>query len=479
MSLKKQTYSGLIWSFSDAIFVRGLLFVAMILLARWIGPNDFGLVGMIAIFIAIGKTLTDSGMTASLIRTKEPDQTDYSTVFFTNITMSLIVYIFIYFAAPFIADFFGQIILIKMIRVYCFIFLVISFSAVQMAFLTKEMNFSKITKIHFPSTIIGVSIGLYLGYHGHGVWSIIFMYLSTEFVKTILLWTFSNWSPELIFSKRKFKLHYKFGYKLVLSALLDTVFKNIHNVIIGKFFSLQTLGFYERSKEFSEYPSSMLTGVIGKVTYPMLSKLQDDPVRLESIYRKLIRVSFFIIAALMLGFAGIAKPLFLMVLGNQWLPAVLFFQILCLAMMLYPIHAFNLDILKVYGRSDLFLKLEIIKKCITTVSIIVAFQYGVLGLVWSSVFTSYAALGINMYYSSRLINYSIKEQIKDLSLTLILAIITSILIYQTVNYFNDKTFFTQLLISSLVGFIFYIGINYFIKNSPMHELVRLIKTKKI
>lgn len=477
MSLKKQALSGVVWTFADTFLIRGFSFVAMIFLARWLGPADFGLIGMIAVFIAIGSSLTDSGMTNSLIRTKDPDQSDYSTVFIVNLIMSLLVYAIVYIAAPFIADFFGHAILVDVIRLYCLIFLIIAFSAVQLAILTKEMNFRKITIINLPSTLIGVAVGLYLGYNDYGVWSIVWMYLTTSGIKSILLWLTSNWKPKVQFSKTKFKYHYSFGYKLMLSGLLDTVFRNVYNILIGKYFSAQTLGYYERSKQFSEYPSSTLTGIIGKVSYPLLSNIKDDPVRLEDVYRKLIRVSFFIIAPLMLGSAAVAKPLFLLILGEEWLPAVLFFQILSLAMMLYPIHSFNLNILQVYGRSDLFLKLEIIKKVIISISIIVAFQFGVMGLVWSSVFTSFAALGVNMYYSSKLINYSIKNQIKDLVQTLFLALFTALLMYQLTRLFLDNQLILQIIIAVLCGIIIYISINYINKKSPLHEALWILKTR--
>lgn len=477
MSLKKQAFSGVIWTFLDTFFISGLSFVAMLFLARWLGPTDFGLIGMIAVFIAIGSSLTNSGMTNSLIRTKDADQSDYSTVFFVNLAMSLLVYGIIYFAAPFIANFFGHDILIEVIRLYCLIFLIIAFSAVQLAILTKEMNFRKITIINLPSTVIGVTVGLYLGYNGYGVWSIVWMHLTTNGVKSILLWLTSNWKLRLIFSKTKFKYHYSFGYKLMLSGLLNTIFRNIYNILIGKYFSAQTLGFYERSKQFSEYPSTTLSGIIGKVSYPMLSKMQDEPKRLEEVYRKLIRVSFFVIAPLMLGSAAVAKPLFLFALGKEWLPAVLFFQILSLAMMLYPIHAFNLNILQVYGRSDLFLKLEIIKKFIIIVSVTVAFQFGVIGLVWSSVFTSFAALGVNMYYSSKLINYPIAQQIKDLSQTLILALLTAFAMLQITKLFPEQLLVLQTAVSAICGILIYTSIHYFNKKSPIHEALMILKTR--
>lgn len=479
MSLKKQTFAGIIWTFADTFFVRGFSFVTMILLARWIGPTDFGLVGMIAVFIAVGKTLTDSGLTSSLIRTKEASQADFSTVFFVNIGMSLIVFLIIFAAAPVIADFFGYPILIDLVRVYCLVFIITAFSAVQLAILNRDMKFKKITKINLPSTLIGSAVGLYLGYNGYGVWSIVWMFLTTELIKGILLWLASSWKPKAIFSKTKFRHHYNFGYKLLLSGLLDTVFKNIYNVLIGKFFSAQTLGYYERAKQFSEYPSATLTGVIGSVTYPMLSKIQDNVERLERVYRKLIRISFFVIAPLMLGAAAVAEPLFLLVLGKDWLPAVLFFQILSLAMMLYPIHAYNLNILKVYGRSDLFLKLEIIKKGITTIAIIVAFQFGVLGLVWASVFTSFAALGVNMFYASKLINYSIPEQVKDLIVTFVIAFLMAVAMNTAVQLLSDSGHMIQIAVAALIGISSYLGINYVIKSSPLHQAILLLKSRNL
>ncbi|MFD2552338.1 lipopolysaccharide biosynthesis protein [Bizionia sediminis] len=479
MSLKKQTFTGIIWTFADTFFVRGFSFVTMILLARWIGPTDFGLIGMIAVFIAVGKTLTDSGLTSSLIRTKKPSQADFSTVFFVNIAMSLIVFFVIFTAAPVIADFFGYPILIDIIRVYCVVFIITAFSAVQLAILNKDMKFKKITKINLPSTLIGSAVGLYLGFNGYGVWSIVWMFLTIESIKASLLWLASSWKPKAIFSKAKFKYHYNFGYKLLLSGLLDTVFKNIYNVLIGKFFSAQTLGYYERSKQFSEYPSATLTGVIGSVTYPMLSKIQDDSERLERVYRKLIRISFFVIAPLMLGAAAVAEPLFLLILGKEWLPAVLFFQILSLAMMLYPIHAYNLNILKVYGRSDLFLKLEIIKKSITTIAVIVAFQFDVLGLVWASVFTSFAALGVNMFYASKLIKYSIPEQMKDLVVTLFIALLMAVAMNTAVQVLSDTARLIQIAVATIIGISSYLGMNYVIKSSPLHQAILLLKSRNL
>ena len=389
--------------------------------------------------------------------------------------MSVLVYLLVFFSAIIVAIFYNQPILVELIRLYCLVFVLIGFSAVQLAILTQNMEFGRISKINLPGVVLGVAIGLYMGYNGYGVWSIVWMYLITEGLKSIFLWVFSSWKPKFIFSKTKFKYHFNFGYKLMLSELISTIFKNIYNVLIGKYFTPQTLGYYERSKQLGQYPSATLTSVISKVTYPLLSEIQDDKEYLEKTYRNLIKISFFVVAPVMLSTAAIAKPLFLFLLGEEWIPAVIFFQILSLAMMLYPIHAFNLNILKVSGRSDLFLKLEIIKKVVAIVSIVIAFQFGVIGLVWSSVFTSFAALSVNMFFSSKVVNYPVLYQLKDLSLTFILSLITAVLMYYFSQTLLNTNLIVQLLLSYTFGAVFYIGANYIIKKSPLHLTLNLLK----
>lgn len=479
MSLKQKTLYGLVWSFVDAIFIKGLSFVAMLLLARWLGPIEFGLMGMIVVFIGIGTSLVDSGMSSSIIRTKNAVNADFSTVFYINMTISLLVYALMFYAAPYIASFYGQVILIDIIRIYCLVFIISAFSAVQLAILNKEMRFKRIMILNAPSIIIGVGVGLFLGYYDYGVWSIVYMYMTTQIILSLLLWITGSWKPSLIFSKEKLKYHYNFGYKLMLSGLLDTIFKNGYNIVIGKYFPVQTLGYYERANRFNDYPSVTLTSIIRKVTYPMLSQLQDDTPKLSIIYRKMLRVAFFVIAPLMLGCSAIAAPLFEMVLGSSWLPAVPFFRVLSIAAILYPIHAFNLNVLQVYGRSDLFLKLEVIKKTILVLGMIVGFQFGIMGLVWSSVFASFMSLLINTHYSSKLIEYSTKKQLLDMFPIVLLAGLTFILMYYSVYLMNDYSNILQIGVASLLGITFYLIIHSFFKSSPMYTLITIIKNHKL
>ncbi len=478
MSYKQQTLSGLFWSFTDMVLLKGLSFVAGILMARLLGPAEFGLIGMISVFIAIGISLVDSGLSASIIRTKDADDSDYSTVFYLNLGLSIIVYLVLYLFAPYISQFYNQEILTQIIRVYCLSFIISAFTSVQLAILNKKMQFRKILIYNIPGTLIGIAIGIAMGYMGYGVWSIICMYLCTQFVQSIVLWIFSGWKPSLTFSREKLKVHYGFGYKLMLSGLINTIFVNIYNVLIGRFYSVQSLGYYERAKAFNDYPITAITSIISRVSYPLLSKLQDQKEQIAKVYRQLIQSSFFIIAPLMLGGAAIAKPLFLLVLGDAWLGAVPFFQILCLASMLYPVHVFNLNVLKVYGRSDLFLKLEIIKKSVTVISVFVAFQLGLIALVWSSVFTSVTALAINMYYSSDMINYPVQKQLSDMVPTLVKAFIMAALMFILLSTIGGVNAFLQIIIVSLFGFLFYITLNYLLQSESLIYIQALIKNRK-
>lgn len=470
----KKLGSSLVWTFTNTFADKSISFITMLIIARLIGPESFGLIGSIAVFIGIGTLLTNSGLSSSLIRTPKANQSDFSTVFILNILISLIIYIVIYFFAPIIADFYDNTKLEKIIRIYCLIFLIIASSSVQLAILTKKMEFKKITLVSVPSTLLAAFISLTLAFYGYGVWSLVWFHLSREIFKSLFLWLSTVWTPKLIFSNIKFKYHFSFGYKLVLSGLIDVFFKNIYNVIIGKQFTFQELGFFERSRQLSEYPSSSLTGIISKVTYPMFSEIQSDIEKLTKIYVKLIQLSFFVIAPIMLGAAAVAKPLFLLVLGQEWTPAIQYFQILSLAMMLYPLHAMNLNILKVFGRSDLFLKVEIYKKIIIVISIVCFFNFGIIGLIWSNVFTSLTSLVINIYFSNKLITYTIYNQFKDLLITLSLSLITAFSMNLCSNLLHNNSYVIQISVAVLIGFLMYISINLLLKKSPIHNFIIII-----
>lgn len=476
-NLKNKVISGLIWSSLDTFFLKGLTFVVMIYIARIIGPQEFGFIGMISIFLGIGITLFDGGMSASLIRAKNLDDYDYSTVYYSNILISSIAYFFAYIISPYIADFYGYEILSTLIKVYCLIFMIMSFSAVQFAIYNKKMLFKKIAKINLLATIIGSCLGVYLSIEGYGVWSIVLMLLATETVKTISYIIFSNWKPKFIFSIKKFKYHYFFGYKLMLSGLLNVIFKNVYNLIIGKLYNPLLLGYFERSRQFNDYPSSTLNGIIERVTYPMMSEIKHDKIYFKAIYKKFLRLSLFFITPIILLLAAVSEPLFSIILGKDWLPAAPLFKIISFGSILYPIHSFSLNVLKTYGRSDLFLKVEVIKKIIVSVSILILFQFGFIALVWSTVLSSILGMFVNIYFSGKIINYSIIDHLKDIFIPLLLSVILFFITSFSVSNINIDSDFLKITYSSIIGLFFYLIFNLMIKQSPIYYVITLLKKK--
>ncbi|WP_026309852.1 lipopolysaccharide biosynthesis protein [Niabella aurantiaca] len=480
MSLRNKTVSGLIWTVMDSMVLRGLSFLATILLARWLGPAQFGLIGMIAVFIAIGTNIADSGMSASLIRTKDAEEADYSTVFILNLVLSSTFYLLIFFAAPYIAAFYHQPIVTKLIRIYGLTFMISAFSAVQLAILESQMKFKQIMKQNMPGTLAGVFTGIFLGYLDCGAWSIIFMYLTTQLVQSAVLWWRSSWRPSFSYSKEKAKYHFGFGYKLMLSGLLNTIFQNIYNIVVGRLYTVKELGYFERSRAFNDYPVSIITTAMNRVSYPLLAGLQGDKQLISAVYRKIMRLTFFITCPLMFGAAAIARPLFHIVLGEQWLPAVPYFQVLCLASIFYPIHAFNLNVFKVYGRSELFLKLEIVKKSIIVIGLFASFRFGVIGLVWSSVICNYLALFINTYYSADMINYPSKQQFLDMLPTILISGLMFLLVYFTFRWQGASFSPLAQILSGITLCIFiYLGFNKLIHAEPLSYLVETIKRRKL
>ncbi|WP_417237035.1 lipopolysaccharide biosynthesis protein [Bizionia paragorgiae] len=472
MSLRKQTFSGLIWTFLDAVVARGVGIAAAIILARLLSPREFGLMGMIYIFTSISASIVDSGLTASLIRSKNTDNIDFSTVFYTNIGISVFLYGIIFMCAPYISGFYSEPQLVAIIRVYAFIFVINSFSAVQQTLFQKKMDFKKLMILNIPGIIIGAIIGVAMAYNNFGVWSIITMQLITQALYSIMLWVISDWKPSFVFSNNRLKKHYKFGYKLMLSGILNSAFENVYNVLIGRFFSTAALGQFERARSFSNYPVIVLSSIVGKVSYPMLSGIQDDKEKLTAAYKQVLQFIVFICAPLMLGLSAVSKPLILLLLGPQWEQAAVFFQILCISGMLYPVHAFNLNLLKVYGRSDWFLKLEVYKKIMIVLVVTIAFQFGIYGLVWGSVVISILALIINTHYTNRLIGYNLWNQFKDVWVILLLSILMFLIMYTGQFYFFSENLWLKILVPSTVGLLFYAIVNLLLKTNSIHLLLQ-------
>ena len=450
MSLKNKAVSGLIWTFAQQFSVQIINFGVQVILARILLPEEFGLIAMLHIFIAIGTNLLDGGMTSSLIRTENPDQKDYSTVFFVNLFAS----VFIFMMAPNVGEFFNQPILNNVLRVYALSFIIRAFVAVQTTRLTKEMNFKLQMKMQIPSVILGGLSGVILALNGYGVWSLVWLNLIQSFLFMVMHWWFSEWKPIMIIDKEKFKYHFEFGYKITLSSLLYTLYRNVYTIIIGKYFSAAQVGFYFQAETLRMYPVQHITTALDKVTYPMFSSIQNDKNSLKIYYKKTMQAVLFLIVPVMTLLLIFANDVFLLVLGEKWLPSVPLFQILCISGALQPLQNYNLNILKVKGRSDLLLKLNLITKIIPMVLIFAIIPLGIYGIVWFQSLFAFVLFYINSYYSGRFVNFGIFEQIKDVWIIFGISILTGVFIY-FLNNWIIVNMPIPILVRIIINFLFY------------------------
>ncbi|MDO5509783.1 MAG: lipopolysaccharide biosynthesis protein [Weeksellaceae bacterium] len=476
MSLKKQAVSGLVWTFSQQIGYQLISFTVGIILARILAPADFGLIAMFTVVMAVATALTDGGMTASLIRSKDLDELDFSTVFWFNIGTAIVLYILIYLTSPLIASFFDEAVLTNVIRVYSIILLINSFGAVQNAQMTRDMNFRSLFKVQVPSLMIAGIAAVIMALNEFGVWTLVFYPIIQSVCYVIQIWLYSKWRPSFSFSKNKFRYHFNFGYKLTLSGLLDKIFANIYTVIIGKFFSPADLGFYNRADTLKQLPVSNLSTALNKVTYPLFAKISHEQEKLKTVYKKLMKVVVFILAPILCLMASTAEPLIRFLLTEKWMPAIPYFQILAIAGILYPIHAYNLNILKVKGRSDLILKLEFIKKVLVIVILALSIPFGVIGIVWGQVIFSILAFFINTYYTDKILDYNFIEQGIDLLPSIILSLmIGGGIYYLNSSFFLDIPDFLRLVISGFIFVSLYLSAVFLMKFNEIRYVKELLK----
>lgn len=474
-SLRSKTVKGVVWSSIERFSTQGVQFLIMIIMARLLTPKDYGLIGMLAIFLAVAQSLIDSGFSQALIRKQDRTDVDNSTVFYFNIVVSSALYLILFIAAPFVADFYNQPELTSVMRVVCLGVILNSLAVVQRALLTVRIDFKTQAKASLSAAVISGCIGIVLAYCGFGVWSLVVQQLLNLSVNTLLLWIFSKWRPIAVFSWKSFHELFAFGSKLLASGLLDTLYRNIYPIVIGKLFSASSLGHYTRAHQFSEFPSSNVTGIIQRVTYPILCGIQDETERLEAVYRKFLKLSAFIIFPLMIGMSAVARPFIDIVLGTQWGFCGQLLQIICFAMMWYPIHAINLNLLQVKGRSDLFLRLEIIKKILGITVLCITAPFGLVVMCYGQIFNSIVALVINTYYTGKLINVGFIRQMKDLLPTILLSLIMFWAILLVDGFI--ETNMHRLVIGILVGIIVYVSGSYIFKFKELQTLFSLIMRK--
>lgn len=475
-TLKNKTLKGILWSGVERFSVHGVHFLVTLVIARILDPSDFGLVGMLAIFIAVAQSLIDSGFSQALIRKQNRTDLDNCTVFYFNIIVSVCLYLILYAIAPLVASFYEEPQLVNLMRVLCFVVVINSLAVVQRAVYTASLDFKTQAKASLIAAVVSGGVGIYLAIRGYGVWTLVWQQLLNAVINTFLLWFFSSWYPRFVYSWDSFRELFSFGSKLLASGLIDTVYRNMYTLVIGKIFSAVNLGQYTQANHFVNLPSSNITSILQRVTYPVLCTLQDENEKLRQNYRQLIRLSAFVIFPMMCILAGVSYPLVVFLIGEKWHFAATMIIPLSLSSMWYPVHAINLNLLQVKGRSDLFLRLEIIKKIIGVIVLVLSIPFGLLFMCWSSILTSILCLFINTYYTGKLINVGFTVQMKDLSGTLIVSLLVFLISYSVSSVINNS--FWAFSFATLLGALFFVTMAYILHFEELSTAKFIILRKK-
>lgn len=474
MSLKEKTISGLSWSFIDNFGTRLIQFFLGIILARLLSPREYGLLGMVTVFIAFSQVIVDSGFTQALLRKKENSREEYNTVFIFNIIAGFLFYLTLFLCADSIAFFFNEKELSTLIKVVSLIIITDSVSIVQRVQLSQKLDFKSQTRYSLIAAIISGSTAIILAIQGIGVWCLVIKMLLESIISGFLLWRKSDLQLKISFDKKTFKEMFSFGSNLLLSGLLDRGYKEVNKVIVGRYFNVTELGYYTRATQFSELPSSGITAIVSKVTYPVLAKIDEE--QLKTVYRRLQKTIVYIIFLLMICLASIAPTLINVLLGEKWMPVSLYLQLLCFSMMLYPIHSFNLQVLSIKGLSNLFLKLEIVKKILIVPVIVVGIQYGIKAMLISMILVSVVSYFINSHYSGKLINYSTIEQIFDLLPSFSVAMVMGLVVF-SIGIFSPLLVYWTLIFQITASFLLTIILSEIFKLEPYQEIKVLLINK--
>ncbi len=449
----KSVLSNFIWRFLERCGAQGVTLIVSIVLARLLDPNVYGTIALVTIFTTIMQIFVDSGMGNALIQKKDADDLDFSSVFYFNIVMCSVLYLIMFFLAPFIAKFYKIPELTAVVRVLSLILVISGVKNVQQAYVSRHLMFKRFFFATLGGTIGAAIIGIIMAYFGFGVWALVAQMLFNTTIDTLILWITVKWRPKKMFSMQRLKSLFSYGWKLLISALLDTVYNNIRQLIIGKVYTKSDLAYYNNGKKYPEYLVSNINTAIDSVLLPTMSNEQNHPERVKSMTRRAIKTATFIIMPLMVGFAVCSRQLVSLILTDKWLPSVPFMQIFCISFAFYPIHTANLNAIKAMGRSDLFLKLEIIKKSIGVVTIIIAIKFGVMAMAYSMLITSFISQVVNSFPNKKLLNYSYLEQVKDMLPQIILSLVMGAIVY-AVTFLKLSSVIT-LVIQIPVGVVVY------------------------
>ena len=462
-SLTNKTLKGVGWNSIDRIANYGIAFIVGVVLARLLSPEEYGLLGIIGVFIAIFNVVLDSGLSTALIRKHGVTDIDYSTVFYTNLLFSFVLTAILYASAPLIGYFFHKVELVPYIRVMSFVMIINALSLTQQARLTKRIDFKTQTKISIISHVGSGVIGIAMAYMGFGVWALVVQQMTSRGFTTILLWIFNKWIPSLVFSWNSFKELFGFSWKLLVAQIINTGWNQIYQIVIGRVYSMFTLGLYTRAHQYPTLLSTGIGDVVLKVSLPVMSSIQNDDERLLRAYKKIIKSTMFVNFILVMGMAACAKSLIFVLIGEKWLPCVPMMQILCLAFVLNPLQLININMLTVQGRSDIQLYLQIIKCVLTLVPVLLGVFIGIYWMLVTSVITAFISLILNAYYSGKKLNYTWQMQLKDIAPSFGISLLMAMPVYAI--SFLSISLYVLLPIQIIVGFFLTVVLCERFKNS--------------
>jgi O-antigen/teichoic acid export membrane protein len=472
-SLKQKTLSGLVWNFLETFALQGFGFVQGIILARLLMPSDYGLIAMTAVFFTISYALADTGFTSALIRKKERKEIDYSTVFVANIVITFILCVILCLCASFIAKFYKEPLLEKIVCINALLMFLTSFLSILSNRLTIQLQFKDKSIVNVIAAVVTGCISMGMAFWGYGVWSLIFPNFVSFLIRLVMYWRYLRWFPQWAFSWSIYKEYFSYGSKMLLTTLIGAVYNNIYPIFIGRYYSSMRLGYYNKAQSYAALPSSIVGTAISKVTFPVLAKIQDDDDVLRMIYRKMIRVSAFVVFPTATLIAVLARPLVLVLLTEKWEQSIIYLQILCFAAMWDPIHSLNLNLLMIKGRSELFLRLEIIKKIIGIGLLCVTIPMGLVVMCYGQVVAAILFLVINTYYTGKFINVGFFRQIRDLVPTILSTLAMGGFVWLVL--WPIPSFYVQIVVGSIIGICSYWGVAKITKSEDYDSFLDLVK----
>ena len=474
-SVRSKLLHGVAWNFTEKILVKAVSFVISIILARLLAPSDYGLTGMLAVFLSVSSVFIEGGLAKALIQRQDCQDIDYSTAFVTNVSMSLVIYAVLFFAAPLIADFYDEPLLVSLTRAMALTIVLGSFNIVQRAKLMANVDFKSLAQINVLSIIVTGAIGITMAYLGYGVWALVGQAIGSTLFLIFIFPFYSKWKPSLRFSKESFSRLFGFGSKLMITGVYSVIFNNIATICIGKAYKSQQLGYYTRASQFPDLISFTVNDVLGTVTFPVLSELQNDKDRLVAVYRKSLLATALVIFPVMVLCALLAYPLVLILLTEKWVPCVVLMQWLCLARIFMPLSALNMNILNAVGRSDLFMKLDFSKAPLTIIILAITIPISVEAIVIGSFVDSFLCFFINAYLPGRMFGYGAWQQLKDWKYIILSILLMSVAVYLFMLVVQNV--WLQLFIGGTIGIVVYSACCYFFKVID-DDMLRLLRIKR-